>query len=436
MVEKRFIATLTRPKPTLALAFSPDGSQLVISYWEHHGDVQVWNISEQKIEKSLNEHSGMVWDVRFSPDGRTLATASSDQTVRLWDVSHWVTKKILRGHGDEVWRAEYTADGNRLVTGSKDENIMVWSTTGTARVDEIAAARSNVVISADSSIIAAKDRDGVVALWDTSNGLRLNEFTTEEWPLAFLEDGKILVTLRRPSLISFWNLPAGTIRLQSKLRAEQSPNWARISMDGKVLATGYADSTVRLWDVATGEPQGVLREQIGTESTCAFSPSGSFFFSASRSSVSIYDRVSLHSFVELTGHTMDVDSVAVSWDGKLLASGSADGTVVVWDLTTNRQLRKLAHKNGGGVGALAFSPDNKTLVARNTLKEIWWNLTTSREILTRDVERPLDRPQFSADGRLFTISDPQRGCLLTRAPSFAEIDAAEQRTFRPVEAGR
>lgn len=308
---------------------------------------------------------------------------------------------------------------------------MFWSLAGAAQVDEIPAARSNVVVSQDSSTIAALDREGVVALWDTRSGQRLREFTNEEWPIAFLEDGQILVTLRRPSLIRFWKVPAGTIRSETKLRAEQSPSWAKVSMDGKVLATGCDDSTVRLWDATTGEPQGVLKEQIGTEPTCAFAPNGKFFFSASRNVVSIYDRASLRSMGELTGHTMDVDSLAVSWDGTLMASGSADGTVVIWDLARNQQLQKLAHKKGGGVGALAFSPDNRTLVARNSLEEIWWNLTTSREILTRDVERALDPPHFSADGRLFTSSDSQRGCLLTRAASFSEIAAIEGKNRNP-----
>lgn len=88
--------------------------------------MRVWNVRTGQYLQTLQEHTGRVWAVAFSPDGNTLASGSFDTTVRLWDVHTGQCRNILHGHTSWIRSVAFSPDGGTLASGSEDETINLW----------------------------------------------------------------------------------------------------------------------------------------------------------------------------------------------------------------------------------------------------------------------------------------------------------------------
>ncbi|MFE6690617.1 helix-turn-helix domain-containing protein [Streptomyces sp. NPDC057743] len=172
------------------------------------------------------------------------------------------------------------------------------------------------------------------------------------------------------------------------------------SSDGRTLATGGADHTVKLWDTATHQLTATLHGHTDEVAGVAFSPDGRLLASAGRDkTVKLWDVATHRELAALTGHTASVEGVAFSPDGRTLATASLDRTVRLWDIRTQRQVAVLWGKDW--VYGVAFAPDGRTLASAcndHTVK--LWDVSTHRQLATLTGHTDsVATVSFSPDGR-------------------------------------
>ena len=366
-----------------SIAFSPDGDTIAAGGWDDDidrdlwsGTVQLWDAATGEHKETLTEqHTNSVFTVAYSPNGASFVSGSKDDKILLWDTATYQLKASLTGYPDAI---AFSPDSSILAIAGRDKKIKLWDAvsgehqlTLTEHTDEV----YSLVFNPDGRTFAGIGGDSTIRLWDAVTGEHLQTITGHTRSvssISFSPDGSRLATgsghdKAGDKIIRIWNVQSGCLQSTFKVPIGRWLNqdnylidFVSYSPDGKTLASGSDDGTIRLWDTQSNQLQFTTFEGFRGIST--------------EKSIKYY--------------TIDGLVLAYSPDGKTLASSSPDwfgntfqkdNTVQLWDAATCKHKTTLTAENCEKILSIAFSPDSRTVAGSGDDSTVYlWDVTNGK----------------------------------------------------------
>jgi WD40 repeat protein len=418
-----------------SVAFSPDGKTLASASLDN--TIILWDVTTRKqIGQRLTGHTSSVFSVAYSPDGKLLASGGADSTIILWDMAtRQPIGQPLKGNTGWVHCLAFSPDGRMLATGSGNGSIILWDVATRQPIGQPLTGHrdyvTSVAFSPDGRMLASGSNGHTILLWDVSTrqpiGQPLTGHTSSVFSVAFSPDGKTLASGSNDRSIILWDVITRKPIGQPLNGHTNSVSSVAFSPDGKTLASGSWDHTIILWDVATQKPIGQpLTGHTNSVSSVAFSLHGNILASASWDhTIILWDVTARQSIGQLlTGQIGSVLSIDFSPDGNILASGGTNNTILLSDVATWKPIGQPLKGNTGWVYCLAFSPDGKTLASGNTDNSIiLW------DVLAR---QPIGQPLTGHAGAVLSLAFSPDGKTLASGSVDETIILWNVSTLQPI----
>ncbi|WP_404789143.1 hypothetical protein [Altericista sp. CCNU0014] len=357
------------------LAFSPDGS-LLATVGNEDQTLRLWEIETGNCRHILTGHQGPVLSCAFHPSQPVIVSGSGDQTLKFWDTIAGDCLQTWTGQNHHIWSIAFNPEGQILATGDGGGTIKLWhSDTGNcygALTGHIGLIYS-LSMSLNGQMMASSASDATVRVWDLQTGQCqrvLQEHTNDVFDVAFSPNGNTLVSGSFDHTVKFWDTQQWHCR--RTWRGYSNGFCAAAELSGDRLLTGSSDGYIRFWDVQTGRCARQIRAHQGFAWSVAVSPAERWLATGGEdAAIKLWNLETGQCCKVLKGHLSAVRAIAFNARSLsinpnelagLLASGSSDGTVKLWDLSTGTCLRTFqGHRSR--IWGLAMHPDGHTIAS-------------------------------------------------------------------------
>lgn len=369
--------TISHEERVANVLFSPDSQRVATGSWD--ASATLWELetgehlvtfSHQRHDESVTFASGNVktfneggiQHIAFSPDGSYFVTSGRrrDKNTRLWEIET----------GKQLWTIPHDASVEALVFSPTGEYVATGAQNGQAHLWEIATGTPRLTVTHDKSVealtfsadglhFATGGADGIVNVWQVNSGEKVTclEELGSVTALQYLPNSALLIGT--DAAVEVWFANQEQITTLPHPQDDWGWHHVRFSPDGHLLAGMAQDSTITLWDVASGEPIKTHEEEKGYSLALAFSTEGCCVgMSKAGNTLKFWDGEKVMFF----RHEQEVVSAIVSPNASLVATGSRNGEVHLWHIETQECWQTLSGHTGQ-IQSLAFSPDGTLLVS-------------------------------------------------------------------------
>ncbi|KAI0976336.1 vegetative incompatibility protein HET-E-1 [Xylaria arbuscula] len=350
-----------------ALIFAPEQS-IIRSLFE--SSIPDWISLRPKVPnkwgpslQTLEGNSGIVRSVTFSPDGKFVA-ASHNETVRIWAADTGDLLHTLENHGDWVKSVAFSPDSKSVASGSRD--VRLWAINTGTLLQTLKTHHTwvnSLTFSSDGRCVASAGQDGTVQLWTVTGYLlqTLEGHRDSINSVAFSPNSELIASGSSDGTVRLW--AANTGNLLRMLKGFSDPvNSVAFLPGGKVLVSGSGE--IRLWTVETGKLLQTFNCQAQVNSV-AFSSDGRLIASGLQNKkVQLWAANTGDLLQTFEGHYDSIFAVAFSFDGKLIASGSFDKSIRLWATNTGDLLQTL-EGHSDSIRAVTFSTDGRIVVSNS-----------------------------------------------------------------------
>jgi WD40 repeat protein len=391
----RLLRTFKHSAYVSRVDWSPDDKRLVVGGGES-GHIQFWDTATGS-EKGKLEMGRPILSVEWSPDGGKIAVAVREQPAHLVDAS---TFRVTSSAGEAITNVSGVAwsSDSRFVAVATAKDTIVWDTVDNKLARSLPAA-SSVAWSPDGKTLATKPPSGSIQLWDASTGNMGEEVPVSAFNLSWSKDGALLVA-STPESFSVWDVATKKVRHSIK-SSGSSPQmrW----LDGKLICSGLGSTAISLF-LPSGIHVRDLKGHSGAVLCVALTPNGKVLATGSADkTIKIWEIASGKVLNTMTGHTAAVSAVAWAMNGKTLASGSADATVRVWD-ARDGSAEQILKEHKQDVHGLAWSL--KSLASGGADGQaILWNANSGQKVKALTINAPVTSLAWTPDGKYLATGD-------------------------------
>ncbi len=308
-------------------------------------------------------HKSYVSSVSFSPDGRSIASGSSDGSIRIWDLSDKNGNRVGSTDGSRKPNLWISGDGHTLATRKNRRFAQYWNLRTLKGISElnIGDDADFVTFSRDGSIVASVTFDGTISIWDVETGkLRVkarpnfSRGNLEEMVLS--PNGEKLAMRLISGQILLWEITNKSSIMVYSTEYRSQVNAMIFSPDTSMLAFSGENGSIKLFDLATRQIMSTISGDWGEVYSLGFSlDASSLAFGTFDKKIRICDLAAKQVMTILSGHQSPVDILSFAPDGHTLVSGANDSSVRLWDLMTNTEVRKITFQPGSSIDALCFN---------------------------------------------------------------------------------
>ncbi len=352
------------------IEFSPDGETFAVATTI---GVWIYDSHTQNVVNKIQGFMGGAYAISYSNDGKILAAAHDDHTIRLWNPKNTNQngdRNVFRGHKGVIHDVTFSHDlrGSMVASASADNSIRLWNTHTTDNKKKLTAILPyndvvrTIEFSSDNKMLAGGSDDGVIKVWDAGTGeiiFNFNQHKDSVQELRFSPNRTKLISVSLDRTAILWSLVGEGGIINAPVQQRETVYAVQYSPDGKTFATGSDDKLIRVWDAD-----------------------------------------SVTEMYSLQGHNDSVYEIDYSPDGSSIVSGSPDGTVFMWD-TLGKRERYVISGHTGGIKALVYTNDNRIRACGTGLdgKLRIWDAGTSSELsILRDHIELTQAVAFSNDG--------------------------------------
>jgi WD40 repeat protein/serine/threonine protein kinase len=417
-----------------SVAYSPDGRRVLSGAWEGDGTLRLWDVASGLEDRKMVGIPEGTHGVAISPDGRRALAAGATGDVQLWDLETGRQLCRLVGHAGGVQGIAFSPDGRYGLSGGSDRTLRLWALPDPLlpppaidhKVGEVYHLEwqdeqqgfpahtwwSRFTPDGNAFLVGGDGGPkGDIRLWDVASGKLLQQFVTggEPWFSGglLLPGGKQLLSwYSRESSLYLWNVATGQIIRKFEGPAAE-PVSVAVSPEGKHFLAGGNDNVIHLYDIDTGKE---LARLAGHDDKCSgvFSPDGKRVLTyGPDKTLRLWDVDGGKLLHKLEGHT-DACSGVFAPDGKQVLSFSADKTLRLWDSATGKQVR-LFEGPTDEVAFATFLPGGEKIVAWGKDRTVRvWEAATGNALNQFDLgERIGDWPNvaLTPDGRRLLTAD-------------------------------
>ena len=417
----QLIGSFEANSPVYNVTISPDGKTALSGSADK--TLKYWDLRTGKLIRSMEGHADYIAGIVYCNRGENALTGSGDKSVKLWNLQNGHLLHSFEGHTGPTNLVYATPDGNTVISGSWDGTFKIWDLQTYALLHSITArmvANSMAISATGDTILGGSFSSDEIAEWNIDTGERINTCSLRSTALKKAQhaldghrgrvlamsaspDNKTVLTTGVDSTLKLWDLQSGEL-IHSLKGDTYAVNSITLSPRGdRVVGSGMTRCISFLWDLQTRRLLHTLEDMERIVCPIAMSQDGKTFFStAPGNTIRRYDlNVNWQILSTFEGHVNLINSLVLSPDERIIISGSDDKTIKIWDIETGTILRSL-EGHSAPVNSTAISPDGKIIISGSddtTIKI--WDIETGT--ILRSLEghsAPVNSTAISPDGKI------------------------------------